>query len=263
MKCIILAAGRSERLRQLTSKYPKCLLPVGEKPLLQRIITHVLSTGITDIALVVGYKEQRIRTFLKATFPRVNFTYIKNPKFASTNNAFSLSLAKEFYLSGLSGLPKKALGAKRHAHHSLLLLDSDLIFHRELLPFFIRQPFANRIAVRVQGLHDEEEMRVQINRRGNLLRIGKTIPLPMTLGESVGIEIFSPPAAVHLFEILDRRIEHGPGKTEFYETGFQQMVDEGVRIQAVDISRYPVAEIDTKKDIEYAQRAILPRLSDE
>lgn len=263
MKCIILAAGKSQRLRPLTTTYPKCLIPVGGKPLLQRIVRAVLSTGITEIALVVGYREQRIRAFLKSAFPKVSFTYIKNLKFASTNNAYSLSLARNFYMNDLASIPKKALLSKRHAHRSLLLLDSDLIFHPDLLPHLIKQPFANRIAVRVQGLHDDEEIRVQINRRGNLVRIGKAIPLSVTLGESVGIEIFSPVAAAELFDTIDQRIKRGVGKTEFYEASFQEMIDLGARIQAVDISQYPVAEIDTKKDLEYVERVILPRIGDE
>jgi choline kinase len=51
-KCVILAAGASTRLRPLTDTMPKCLLKVGGKILLERIIENVLATGIKEIAIV-------------------------------------------------------------------------------------------------------------------------------------------------------------------------------------------------------------------
>ena len=35
MKAIILAAGASKRLRPLTDDIPKCLIQIGEKPILE------------------------------------------------------------------------------------------------------------------------------------------------------------------------------------------------------------------------------------
>lgn len=46
LKCVILAAGASLRLRPLTDIKPKCLLEVGGKAILGRIIENVLDAGV-------------------------------------------------------------------------------------------------------------------------------------------------------------------------------------------------------------------------
>ncbi len=240
MKCLILAAGIGKRLRPLTAKTPKCLLPIGGRTLIERTIDAVLAHGIREIAIVTGFEEKKVRAKISRAFPHKQVSFIHNPRFRVTNNAYSLLLARKF------------------AQHSpFLLLDSDILFPSPLLDTLAalqRKP--NRIAVRVQGPHDNEEIRVKINRWDHILEIGKHIPLAETFGESVGIEMFSVPASLALFETLERRVKKGPGKKEFYEAAFQEMIDGGTRFWAIDISRFPVAEIDTPSDLAFAERMI-------
>lgn len=244
MKCVILAAGIGKRLRPLTSGRPKCLLEIGGVPLLSVTIGNLLSNGITDIGIVTGFMSQKIRSFAKKNFPKTPITFIDNKRYASTNNAFSLLHAKGFV-----------------QNHPMLLLDGDILFSKELLAMFLkasRKP--NRVAVRVQGPHDREEIRVRINRWDHILEIGKHIPLESTYGESIGIEIFSAEAAARLFDILEQRMKTARGRSEFYESSFQQFIDQGNRLWAVDIEGHPAAEIDTAEDLLHAQRVILPLL---
>lgn len=51
MKGMILAAGEGRRLRPLTDHLPKPMLPIGGKPLLEHIITHLRDCGVTDLAV--------------------------------------------------------------------------------------------------------------------------------------------------------------------------------------------------------------------
>lgn len=51
MKAMILAAGRGERMRPLTDKTPKPLLPVGGKPLIVWQIERLVAAGIRDIVI--------------------------------------------------------------------------------------------------------------------------------------------------------------------------------------------------------------------
>ncbi len=238
MKCVILAAGIGKRLRPLTAKTPKCLLQVAGRTLLERTIDAVLANGIREIAIVTGFEAAKMRAKVSRVFPRLQVTFIDNTQFRRTNNAYSLLQARDF------------------AQHSpFLLLDSDILFPSSLLDTLAsveRKP--NRIAVRVSGPHDNEEIRVRINRWDHVLEIGKHLPLENTFGESVGIEMFSAPASRQLFETLDRRMKKAAGKNEFYEATFQEMIDTGTRFWAIDISNFPVVEIDTPEDYAYAQR---------
>ncbi len=242
MKCVILAAGISKRLRPLTATTPKCLLKIGSKTLLQRLVENAMKAGCTDFCVVTGFKATKIRQFLSTRFPKRSFLEIQNERFSSTNNMYSLSLAKEF------------VGGS-----SFLLLDCDIVFGGDLLPYFNGfERYYNRLAVRVRGPHDEEEIKVKINRWDQILRIGKDVPLRETYGESIGIGLFSSTAVLKLFRIIEERIKAGPGKREFYEAAFQQLIDLGTRLWAVDVSDFPSAEIDTHEDLERARQKILP-----
>jgi choline kinase len=198
----------------------------------------VLANGIREIAVVTGFEEAKVRAKVSGVFPHVPVTFLYNARYRSTNNAVSLLLARQFT-----------------QHSPFLLLDSDILFPPTLLDALAtaqRRP--NRIAVRVSGPHDNEEIRVRINRWDHVQEIGKHIPLETTFGESVGIEMFSAPASRVLFETLERRMKKAAGKKEFYEAAFQEMIDTGTRFWAIDISTFPVVEIDTPEDYAHAQR---------
>jgi choline kinase len=244
MKAVILAAGNATRMRPLSDNLPKCLLPVGGKPILERIIENVIAAGIYRIGLVTGYRAEAIRAFVKERFPFHRIRFIVNPKFESTNNAFSLLMAHEYMLGGSN---------RAAPHEDLLLLDADILFSSELLPFLLKQQGENKIAVRVEGNHDEEEVRVKVSEGGRVAFIGKSVPLAETFGESIGIELFSSSAMERLFEILENRVREGVGRTEFYEASFQELIDEGVALQAIDVSRFPAVEIDTPGDLQSAE----------
>lgn len=60
---MILAGGMGTRLRPLTFSIPKPLLPVGEKPILERIIEQLRDSGISDLVLATGYQAELVRAF--------------------------------------------------------------------------------------------------------------------------------------------------------------------------------------------------------
>ena len=48
MKCLILAAGYATRLYRLTENFPKHLLKVGEKTILDWLVDDLDSAGVID-----------------------------------------------------------------------------------------------------------------------------------------------------------------------------------------------------------------------
>ena len=245
-KCVVLAAGSSTRLRPLTDTMPKCLLKVGGKTLLERTIENVLATGIKEIAVVVGYRADMIREFVKHLFPQQRIRFIFNPNYARTNNAYSLLLARRF-------LEDK----NETVSHNLLLLDSDILFSGKLLPHLLSAEAENKIAVRVSGDHNDEEIQVGINSDGTLNFIGKRPAFDKAFGESIGIELFSAETAAWLFAVLEQRVRRGSGRSEFYEVAFQEMIDNGVTLKAVNVSTFPAIEIDTPEDLGLAETLMI------
>lgn len=61
MKAIILAAGRGSRLKEMTDSAPKCQVPLGGIPMIERQIAAFRQAGISDITLVTGYRGEMLR----------------------------------------------------------------------------------------------------------------------------------------------------------------------------------------------------------
>jgi ADP-glucose pyrophosphorylase len=62
---VVMAGGKGMRLRPLTEKLPKPMIRVAGRPLLERIILHLVSFGIHRIFLSVNHLASVIETILK------------------------------------------------------------------------------------------------------------------------------------------------------------------------------------------------------
>lgn len=84
MKALILAAGIGTRLRPITDKIPKPLVPIADKPLLAYHFNHLSHHGITDILVNTHYLSAQIDSFInsyletKASKPKIRTTYEEN-----------------------------------------------------------------------------------------------------------------------------------------------------------------------------------------
>ena len=63
MKAVILAGGKGTRLRPYTTAFPKPLMPIGDKPILEIIIRQLESQGFKEIILMVGHLGELITAF--------------------------------------------------------------------------------------------------------------------------------------------------------------------------------------------------------
>src|SRR5207244_12236505 len=81
MKAIILAAGVGKRLWQVTQHRPKCLIEIGGQTLLHRYLTSLRSVGIQSADMVVGYKQEMIRTAVTADSCGVRVNFLVHEQF--------------------------------------------------------------------------------------------------------------------------------------------------------------------------------------
>jgi L-glutamine-phosphate cytidylyltransferase len=88
MKAIILAAGRGSRMKDLTDDRPKCMVELHGKPLLEWELTALRNAGISDIAIVTGYKRELLAN--------LGFMEFHNPRWEETNMVSSLAYAAEW-----------------------------------------------------------------------------------------------------------------------------------------------------------------------
>lgn len=90
LKAIILSAGEGSRMRPLTLTKPKTMLPVAGKPIIQYNIESLRDNGITDILLIVRYKEEMVRNYFgDGSDFGVNISYKTQKDFLGTANAIS------------------------------------------------------------------------------------------------------------------------------------------------------------------------------
>ena len=64
MKAILLVAGLGTRLRPLTDTTPKCLLPIGGKPLLKIWLEKLEAAGVSDVLINTHWLHQKVEAFL-------------------------------------------------------------------------------------------------------------------------------------------------------------------------------------------------------
>lgn len=240
MKTVILAAGISKRLRPLTDNTPKCLIKLGGKTILERTLNNLLAYNLNDIIIVTGYFEEQIKDFVALNYPQLNITYIYNDVYDSTNNIYSLWLTKDLVLDS-----------------EMLLLDSDILFDKKILGKLLSSSYPNCLALRTDHQLSEEEIKVRLNEDKSIAEISKTVDLKHSVGESIGIEKFGAEFNQKLFKILDRMIVQEKRVDIFYEAAFQEAIDSGERIYAVDIGNLKCIELDFAEDIERAEKEVI------
>jgi len=91
MKAVILAGGKGSRLKPYTTSFPKPLMPVGDKPILEILVRQLAAAGQKDIILAVGHLAELIISFLgDGTQFGVNITYSREDKPLGTIGPLSL-----------------------------------------------------------------------------------------------------------------------------------------------------------------------------
>lgn len=126
MQAIILAAGMGRRLKKLTQDQPKCMVSVNGVPMIQRMLNQLDSCHLNRIILVTGHKGHELKAFVHSMSLHTPVEFIENPIYQTTNNIYSLYLAKDCLLTD-----------------DTILLESDLIFESEVLSRIIHDPYPN------------------------------------------------------------------------------------------------------------------------
>lgn len=88
MRAILLAAGRGSRMKGLTEDRPKCLVELDGRPLLERQLEALRASGISEIAIITGYRRDMLTDRADVEF--------HNPHWASTNMVSTLAEASDW-----------------------------------------------------------------------------------------------------------------------------------------------------------------------
>ena len=241
MKAIILAAGVGKRLWPVTQHHPKCLIQIGGRTLLDRYLRELAANGIADATLVVGYKQEMIRAAAGTMAHGVAIRYLVNEDY-QRGSISSLWLAREELTT------------------DVLIMDADVLFHREILRRLIRSSHQTALLLDETVKQQTEEC-MAIVRGGRIVALTKRMPERYDLaGEGVGFLRVGRSDGAALVRSLAGYIEQDRWNME-YEDGLLEFFAE-VRVGYERIGGLPWTEIDFPEDVTRAEREILPRLDE-
>ncbi|MGW8993977.1 phosphocholine cytidylyltransferase family protein [Streptomyces zhihengii] len=232
---LVLAAGAGRRLRPYTDTLPKALVPVdGETTVLDLTLGNFAEIGLTEAAIVVGYRKEAVyerKAALEAKYG-LKLTLVDNDKAEEWNNAYSLWCARDVLARGVIlangdtvhpvSVERTLLAARGDGRRIILALDT------------------------VKQLADEEMKVITAEGKG-VTRITKLMDPATATGEYIGVTLIEPEAAADLADALKATFERDPDL--YYEDGYQELVDRGFTIDTAPIGEVQWVEIDNHDDL--------------
>jgi CTP:molybdopterin cytidylyltransferase MocA len=64
VEAVVIAAGEGRRLRPLTERWPKPILPIDGKPVIVTLLLELEAAGIERVTVVVGHLGEQVRRLL-------------------------------------------------------------------------------------------------------------------------------------------------------------------------------------------------------
>jgi len=92
---VLMAGGKGERLRPLTEKTPKPLLPIGGKAIIDHNVDRLISYGVQNISVTVNYMKEQLEEHYAKPHNGIQVQTIREPKFLGTIG--SIKYVKDFY----------------------------------------------------------------------------------------------------------------------------------------------------------------------
>ena len=213
MKAIILAAGMGTRMN---IDYPKALLKIDDKSILEHKVTGLRDVGIDDIYVVTGYKHEQ--------FPDLDVTYVYNKDYDTKGNAHSFKLALE----------------KCGTNDFVVCLDGDLMLDYRI--YFEIQPKFQYFVDNLNHYWHAGDLGVKIDFDGRVVDIGRNYEYCVMLGMAV----YPPEFLKKLADYFSTTFMH---EEELISIVRDYMTAFHVIPKFVE---YPWVEIDTPEDFDKA-----------
>ena len=225
---VILAAGLGTRLGK---PHPKPLTPLRSGQSIMRRAVDSLREAYGDdvyVTAVVGFKLDLVIEAM----PDISFVY--NEVYDSTNT--SKSLLKALQLSQPGGV---------------LWLNGDVVFDPQVLPLIREHIETGRsfVCVNTDSVA-EEEVKYTLDGEGYIKELSKSVV--DGLGEAVGINFISAEDKTTLIARLDEADDH-----DYFERGIELAIEQdGLRVEALDISEFHIVEVDFDEDLTRANEFV-------
>ncbi len=204
---IVIAAGAGSRLRPLTDRWPKAILPIDGRPVIATLLHELAAAGVERATVVTGHLAEQVERLVARGFPlEVRFVRQASPDGSA-----------DAVRRGLAGTPTLVVAA------DTLFMPGDVAAFAHA---FAASDAAGAIAVRRDPAPDPPHRSATRVEGGRVTRVLDDDPAnPLT-----GAPLWALRAPVVPLLCLDRKP---------FEIGraFQRAVDEGMTVLAVEIGR--------------------------
>ncbi len=236
MRAIVLCAGRGRRLGQAG---PKCLVDVGGRTLLERMLSALEAEGVREVVLVVGYEAGLVRA---AAGGRAAVRFVENPRW-ERGSVVSLWTARE-HLDGAD---------------DALIMDADVLFPREALRRLVESARPSAFLMDRGASASGEEMMLAA-RDGRVRRIARRVDPAAydAVGEGVGFFKVARADQAALVAVLEEFVVAGDDGRD-YEDALDRFLGRAVAGYE-DVTDLPWTEVDFADDLERARTEVLPRV---
>lgn len=242
MKAVILAAGLSRRLRQVTNGLPKTLLDFGGKTILDYQVDSLFDAGVKQIAVVVGHGKEHIVNHIaeRHAARKGSISFIENPRYSETNNIYSLWVARDWI-----------------GNSDFFCQNADVLYHPDIIVPAVDSP--DPITVIVDPEFREETMKVIVE-DGRVQVMRKGIAREKADGTYIGITRFSAGICEQFFGEMKRLIDERQVDV-FFNVAVEGLIAKGVTVTCTSTRGLPWAEVDDPADLEFARKQTLPALT--
>lgn len=237
---VILAAGRGSRLKELSLEQPKPMITVNNQTIISNLIRLLIDSGLSHIVVIIGYKADRLREHLSHFEKEVKLTFVENPIYDQTNNIYSLWMARDFLTSGF------------------FLFEADVFIEQSIVSDFMTCPdkdvmLVDRFTPNMNGTVITFDSSRKVT--GMFLKKdqGETFSFENTF-KTVNFYKISKNLSINFFlEKLDQHIRQ-QDTGSYYELIIKEAIDTGMPFHAFETGSRKWYEIDTREDLEEAEK---------
>lgn len=241
MKAVILAAGIGSRLRPITNEKPKTMVEVNGRPMINCIIDALHDNGIKNIVVCTGFMATKLVNHLELEYTDINFKFIENKDYDTTNNMYSLYLAKE------------------ELDDDILLMNADLVFDKSIIRELVKTKTTS-VAVD-KGNYIEEAMKLKVE--NNIIKgISKKISKEEAYGSSIDIYKINKSDIKFIKKEMKRIIEQEKDLNQWTEVMLNNLFESGeIEAKPLDIGNKKWFEIDNFEDLAQAEELFNDKLN--
>ncbi len=234
MKAVILAAGQGTRMRPLTDRRPKVMLPIGNKPILEHIIDEAVDADIREFVIVTGYMENSIREYFgDGSQKNVSIDYVLQEKQNGTGHAIGC--------------------AEEYVDDSFIVLNGDMLISSVQIKNLIDRD--EDAVLTVKEVEDPCNFGVICTAGAKVTQIVEKPENPPTNLANAGIYLF--PQSI--FDYIRRTPESPRGEIEITDS-IQMLIDAGASV-GYEIFRDVWIDIGRPWDLLAANKHVLAEIA--